>query len=127
MFILWLWVLPPRYRGVGSVGVTMARRLEAFMRYLLAWVVALGSAGLVFAQEKNATRYTRGPCTEAAARQSNLRLADDAFSYMPPSGKPVSSKAALQVTAEKKFAERTNIKHWCESDQRRGIVPNHES
>jgi hypothetical protein len=92
------------------------------MRYLLAWVVALASAGLVFAQEKNATRYTQGPCTEAAVRQSNLRMEDDAFSYMPPSGKPVSGKAALQDTAEKKFAERTNIKHWWESDQRRGMV-----
>jgi hypothetical protein len=39
----------------------------------------------------------------------------------------VSGKAALQDTAERKFAERTNIKHWWESDQRRGIVPNYES
>ena len=92
------------------------------MRYVLAWIVALASAGLVFAQEKNAIRYTQGPCTEAAVRQSNLRVADDAFSYMPPSGKPVSGKAALQDTAEKEFAERTNIKHWWESEQRRGMV-----
>ena len=37
---------------------------------------------------------------------------------MPPFGKPVTGKAAIQGTAEKKFAGRTNIKHSWESDRR---------
>ena len=49
-------------------------------------------------------------------------MADDAFSYMPPFGKPVSGKAATQDTAEMKFAGRTNIKHSWESDRRRTFI-----
>lgn len=45
-------------------------------------------------------------------------MSEDAFSYMPPFGKPVSGKTAIQETAEKKFAGRTNIKHSWESDRR---------
>jgi ketosteroid isomerase-like protein len=44
-------------------------------------------------------------------------MADDAFSYMPPFGKPVSGNAAIQDTAEKKFAGRTNMHSW-ESNRR---------
>lgn len=79
------------------------------MRYILVWLFMLASTTFVFAQ---------APCTEAAVKQGNLPMADDAFSYMPPFGKPVSGKAAIQDTAEKKFAGRTNIKHSWESDRR---------
>src|ERR1700730_1932642 len=62
--------------------------------------------------------FAQGPCTEPAVKEGKLPMADDAFSYMPPFGKPVSGKTAIQDTAEKKFAGRTNIKHSWESDRR---------
>ena len=79
------------------------------MRHILVLLFALASTGFVFAQ---------GPCTEAAVKEGKLPLAEDAFSYMPPFGKPVSGKGAIHDTAEKKFAGRTNIKHSWESDHR---------
>ena len=60
----------------------------------------------------------QGPCTESAVKEGKVQLADDAFSYMPPFGKPVSGKKEIHETAEKKFAGRTNIKHSWESDHR---------
>jgi ketosteroid isomerase-like protein len=60
----------------------------------------------------------QGPCTEAVVKQGSLQMAEDAFSYMPPFGKPVSGKTAIQDTAEKKFGGRTNIKHSWEPDRR---------
>jgi ketosteroid isomerase-like protein len=80
------------------------------MRYILASMFLLASTTLLV--------RAQGPCTESAVKQGNLQMADDAFSYMPPFGKPVSGKAAIQDTAEKKFAGRTNIKHSWESDRR---------
>jgi hypothetical protein len=62
--------------------------------------------------------FAQGPCTEAAVKEGKLPMADDAFSYMPPFGTPVSGKTAIQDTAEKKFAGRTNVKHSWESDHR---------
>jgi hypothetical protein len=62
--------------------------------------------------------FAQGPCTEPAVKEGKLPMADNAFSYMPPFGKPVSGKTAIQDTAEKKFAGRTNIKHSWESDHR---------
>ena len=79
------------------------------MRYILVSLFIFVSTIFVYAQ---------GPCTEAAIKQGNLPMADDAFSYMPPFGKPVSGKSAIQGTAEKKFAGRTNIKRSWESDHR---------
>jgi len=51
-----------------------------------------------------------GPCTESAVKQGNLRSADDAFSYMPPYGKPVIGKPAIQDANQKNFSARTNVK-----------------
>jgi hypothetical protein len=79
------------------------------MRHFLVLLFALTSMGFVFAQS---------PCTEAAVKDGKLPLAEDAFSYMPPFGKPVSGKTAIQDTAEKKFAGRTNVRHSWESDHR---------
>jgi hypothetical protein len=79
------------------------------MRCLAILVFVLASTTLVFAQ---------GPCTEAAVKERKVQLAKDAFSYMPPFGKPVTGKEAIQDTAEKKFAGRTNIKHSWESDHK---------
>ncbi len=50
------------------------------MRYILVSVFMLASTIFVCAQ---------GPCTESVVKQGNLLMADDAFSYMPPFGKPV--------------------------------------
>jgi ketosteroid isomerase-like protein len=79
------------------------------MRYITILMFMLASTVVVFAQ---------GPCTEAAVKEGKVQLAEDAFSYMPPFGKPVSGKTAIQGAAEKKFAGRTNIKHSWESDHR---------
>jgi ketosteroid isomerase-like protein len=79
------------------------------MRYLAILVFVLASTIWVFAQ---------GSCTEAAVKDGKVQLAKNAFSYMPPFGKPVTGKEAIQDTAEKKFAGRTNIKHSWESDHR---------
>jgi len=62
--------------------------------------------------------YAQGACTEAAVKEGRLPMAEDAFSYMPPYGKPITGKAAIQDTAGKKFAGRTNIKHTWESDRK---------
>jgi hypothetical protein len=79
------------------------------MRYASILVFLLASVIFMRAQ---------GPCTEAVVKEGKLPLAKDAFSYMPPYGKPVMGKMEIQSTAEKKFAGRTNIKHSWESDRR---------
>jgi hypothetical protein len=79
------------------------------MRYVAIVLFVLASSVFVCSQ---------GPCTETAVKEGKLQMAEDAFSYMPPFGKPVTGKAAIQDTAEKKFAGRTNIKHSWESDRR---------
>jgi hypothetical protein len=73
---------------------------------------------LMFMLASTMTLSAQGPCTAAAVKEGKLPMADNAFSYMPPFGKPVSGKTAIQDTAEKKFAGRTNIKHSWESDRR---------
>jgi hypothetical protein len=73
---------------------------------------------LLFMLASTMTLSAQGPCTAAAVKEGKLPMADNAFSYMPPFGKPVSGKTAIQDTAEKKFAGRTNIKHSWESDRR---------
>ncbi len=55
------------------------------------------------------TQAQTGPCTESAIKQGDLPAADDAFSYMPPYGKPVVGKAATQAANTKSFSGRTNI------------------
>ena len=79
------------------------------MRYLTILMLTLACDVFVWAQ---------GPCTEAAVKQGKLPMAEDAFSYMPPFGKPVTGKTAIQGTAENKFAGRTNLKSSWESDHR---------
>ena len=62
--------------------------------------------------------FPQGLCTETGVKEGKVQLAKDAFSYMPPFGKPVTGEGAIQDTAEKKFAGRTNIKHSWGSDHR---------
>jgi hypothetical protein len=73
------------------------------MRYSLVALFILLSAVMTQAQT--------GPCTESAIKQGNIPVADDAFSYMPPYGKPVVGKPAIQDANTKSFSDRTNIKH----------------
>jgi hypothetical protein len=51
-----------------------------------------------------------GPCSEKAINDGKLPVSDDAFSYMPPYGKPVTGKPALKEANTKSFSDRTNIK-----------------
>jgi|SRR5947209_9356855 len=55
-------------------------------------------------------RAQGGACTEDAIKKGNFTLADDAFTYMPPYGKPVFGKSATEKSSHEKFAGRTNIK-----------------
>src|ERR1700730_15083567 len=57
------------------------------------------------------TQAQTGPCTESAIKQGHLPAADDAFSYMPPYGKPVVGTAATEAANTKSFSGRTNITH----------------
>ena len=79
------------------------------MRCLRSVLFALSSSIVVWAQ---------GPCTVEAVKEGRLPMAADAFSYMPPFGKPVSGKTAIEGTAQKKFGARTNIKRSWEADHR---------
>jgi ketosteroid isomerase-like protein len=65
-----------------------------------------------------ARAQTGGPCTEAAIKQQRLAAADDAFSYMPPYGKPVIGKPAIQSATKEKFAGRTNVTRSWRDDHR---------
>ena len=46
----------------------------------------------------------------AAVKQGSLPVADDAFSFMPPYGKPVTGTAATEEAARKSFSDRINRK-----------------
>jgi len=50
------------------------------------------------------------PCTENSVKAGKVTVADDAFSYMPPYGKPVVGKSAIDEANTKSFSDRTNIK-----------------
>jgi ketosteroid isomerase-like protein len=76
---------------------------RAKVRHSLLPILILFSAALAQAQAR--------PCTEKAISQGNMPVAEDAFSYMPPYGKPVVGKPAIQAANEKSFSDRTNIRH----------------
>lgn len=67
-----------------------------------------------------------GPCTEKAVKQGNLPFADDAFSYMPAYGKPVTGTAASEEAAKKSFSDRINRKFEWASDHRVVASPSGE-
>lgn len=73
------------------------------MRYRIVPLLIVLSAVLTQAQT--------GPCTEVAIKGGNVPVADDAFSYMPPYGKPVVGKPAIQAANTKSFGDRKNIQH----------------
>ena len=80
------------------------------MRFTLALLFTLVFAAFAQAQT--------GPCTEKAVKDGNLPRADDAFSFMPPYGKPVTGKAAEDKAATTSFADRINRKFEWASDHR---------
>lgn len=51
-----------------------------------------------------------GVCNEKAVKEGDPPVADDAFVYMPPYGKPVVGKPAVQKANTRSFSGRTNIK-----------------
>jgi len=72
------------------------------MRYSLVILLFLSSAVR--------TQGQSGPCTQNAIERGHLPVAEDAFSYMPPYGKPVVGKGAIGEADTKSFSDRTNIK-----------------
>jgi ketosteroid isomerase-like protein len=77
-------------------------------RFSLAVLLSLVFVGWAQAQT--------GPCTESAVKQGQLPWAENAFSYMPPYGKPVTGAAANDEAAKKSFSDRINRKFEWASD-----------
>ncbi len=80
------------------------------MRYVWVLPLILLSAGPLQSQ--------KGPCTEEAVKQGNMQLSDDAFSYMPPYGKPVIGRAETTAADKKSFSDRSNGKRSWRDDHR---------
>lgn len=80
------------------------------MRFSLAFLFTLALAAFAQAQT--------GPCTEKAVKDGHLPRADDAFSFMPPYGKPVTGKVAEDKAAAKSFADHINQKSEWADDHR---------
>ncbi len=57
-----------------------------------------------------------GRCTEASIRMGGMPVADDAFSYMPPYGRPVIGNAGMKKANSESFSDRTNIQRLWEDD-----------
>jgi ketosteroid isomerase-like protein len=70
-----------------------------------------------------AAQAQTGPCTETAIKEGRLPVADNAFSFMPPFGKPVTGKAAIHNAAAEKFADRINRKYTWADDHKIVISP----
>ena len=70
-----------------------------------------GSATSTFCENEVRTeRGRRQDVGPAAVKQGSLPVADDAFSFMPPYGKPVTGTAATEEAAKKSFSDRINRK-----------------
>ena len=85
------------------------------MRYTSVAVLVLCLAGFACAQG--------GPCTADVIDHGKIQLADDAFMYMTPFGKPVIGKGSIHDTAGQKFGKRTNVKRSWENDHRIVVSP----
>ena len=71
-------------------------------------LLLLGTVALAEAQT--------GPCTETSIRGGGMPVADDAFSYMPPYGRPVIGNAGMKKANSENFLDRTNIQRSWEAD-----------
>jgi hypothetical protein len=80
------------------------------MRYRLAVLFVIASAASAPGQS--------GPCTQSTIRRGHVPVADQAFSFMPPYGKPAVGKDAINEADNKSFSDRTNIKSEWGDDHR---------
>jgi hypothetical protein len=85
------------------------------MRIVSTLFLLLASATLLQAQS--------GPCTQAAIQRGKLPLSDDAYSYMPPYGRPVIGNAATHAASKKSFSDTTNVQQSWEKDHRIVVTP----
>jgi hypothetical protein len=76
----------------------------------------LGSILLLFVGSTTLAQAQTGPCTEGTIRKGGIPIADDAFSYMPPYGRPVIGIAGMKEANTKSFSDRTNIQRSWEDD-----------
>jgi ketosteroid isomerase-like protein len=72
-------------------------------------MMRLGLVALFLLMSTVMTHAQTGAFTEKVIKEGHLPVADDAFSYMPPYGKPVIGKPAMQDANKKSFSDRTNI------------------
>lgn len=68
-------------------------------------------------------RAQAAPCNESAIKEGKVPVADDAFAYMPPYGKPVVGKPAIQGANKKSFSDRTHITRSWRNDHRIVATP----
>jgi hypothetical protein len=85
--------------------------------------VKLASILLLFLGSIALAQAQTGPCTEDSIRMGGMPIADDAFSYMPPYGRPVIGNAGMKEADSKSFSERTNIQRSWENDHHVVITP----
>jgi hypothetical protein len=78
--------------------------------------VKLGFILLLFLGFITLAQAQTGPCTEESIRKGQIPIADDAFSYMPPYGRPVIGNAGMKEANRKSFSDRTNIQRSWEDD-----------
>jgi hypothetical protein len=78
-------------------------------------LLLLGSITLAQAQA--------GPCTEQVIRDGGMSLSDDAFSYMPPYGRPVIGNGGFKDANTKSFSGSSNVQRTWENDHRIVITP----
>lgn len=64
-----------------------------------------------------------GRCTEESIRTGGMPIANDAFSYMPPYGRPVIGNAGMKEANMKSFSDRTNIRRSWEDDHHIVVTP----
>jgi ketosteroid isomerase-like protein len=64
------------------------------------------------------TEAQTSTCSENIIKEGNMTVADDAFAYMPPYGKPVIGKPAIKDANTKSFSDRTNITRSWDGDHR---------
>jgi hypothetical protein len=83
----------------------------------------LGLVLLLFLGSMMLAQAQSGPCTEDNIRTGQTAVADDAFSYMPPYGRPVIGNSGMKEANAKSFSDRTNIQRSWENDHRVVITP----
>ena len=83
----------------------------------------LGSMLLLFLSSAALLQAQTGPCTQESISKGSMPLAEDAFSYMPPYGRPVIGNAGFKEANTKSFSGNTNVQQSWEDDHRIVITP----